>query len=250
MTSKTMKAFIIQARVGSTRLPYKILLPFFKDKSIIDIVIEKLQIFNIPIILATSMDEANDMLESIAHRHGIKCFRGDENDVLQRFISAAEEFSVDEVIRVCSDNPMLDVYAIQQLLEIADDKYDYVSFDIGGTPSIKTHFGFWTEYVTLDALKKVAELTSEPNYHEHVTNHIYTHPDIYNIKWISVEEYIICHPAIRTTIDTSEDFNTVQAIYEELVVTDSVTIQGVIKYAYSHPDVLQRMQSQININSK
>lgn len=246
--------FIIQARLGSTRLPGKILLPFYQNQSIIDLLIDKLQkIENTQIILATSDSEKNDPLEEIANERGIKCFRGSENDVLQRFIDAAEESKTEHIIRVCSDNPFLELDSIKNLISFVQNNptYDYVSYNVNGIPTIKTHYGFWTEYVTLSALKKVASLTSETLYHEHVTNYIYTHLDTFKIKLLSTPEIIATNNKIRLTIDTETDFKNAQKIYEELIKQNQYpTIEEVIYYLDNHPSYYQTMEQEISKNSK
>ena len=247
--------FIIQARVGSTRMPRKILLPFFDGKSIIELLIEKIkQINGAKIVIATSSDKSCDELEEIAKRYDVNCFRGSENDVLQRFIDAAEKFSVERIIRVCSDNPFLELSSIQELVEYVNSLErtpDYISFDINGTPSIKTHYGFWTEYVTLDALKRVIELTDEPLYHEHVTNYIYMHPDKFNIRWIEGPKVIENRPDIRLTIDTVEDFSGAQKIYSDLCQSNPYpTIKDIVSYLDRHSEYYVSMRSQIKQNSK
>ena len=75
---------------------------------------------------------------------------------MNRFISAAEQYNAQKIIRVCSDNPFLDINSIKKLIETINENpsADYISFNINGIPSIKTHYGFWTEYVTLNTLKK------------------------------------------------------------------------------------------------
>ena len=103
-------AFMIQARLGSTRLPGKILLPFYKNRSILDLLIEKLQqVSGAKVILATSISPLNDELEAFARTKNCEVYRGDETDVLKRFIDAAEKYGVEHIIRVCSDNPFLEL---------------------------------------------------------------------------------------------------------------------------------------------
>ena len=248
-----MLAFIVQARVGSTRLPNKILLPFFKGKSILELLISKLKnIEDAKVILATSTNKENDILEQIARQNGVLCFRGAENDVIQRFIDAAEEYGVNNMIRVCSDNPFLELSSIRELVHCAkDSNNDYISFNIGGVPSIKTHYGFWTEFVKLDALKKVALLTDEQLYHEHVTNYIYTHPDMFSIKWIDGPSILDTHPEIRLTIDTKEDFDNVKQIYSEICEKNEYpTIADVVKYLDAHSMFYASMRNQIKQNNK
>lgn len=246
--------FIIQARLGSTRLPGKILLPFYEDKSILDLLIAKLkQVKNARIILATSVNSINTPLVTIAQENGVECFRGAENDVLQRFIDAAEFFNADKIIRICSDNPFLELDSINCLIEFVthNSQYDYVSFNVNGTPSIKTHYGFWTEYVTLDALKKVGSLTDNPLYHEHVTNYIYTHPESFNYHLLDTPAILLSHDKIRLTIDTATDFKNAQLIYKELTcITPYPTIEQIIHFLDSHSSFYQIMIQEILKNSK
>lgn len=247
-----MIAFIIQARVGSTRLPNKILLPFYNEKSILQLLIDKLSSFSgIPIFIATSANSENDVLEKTFNNNNLHVFRGSENDVLDRFIKTAQYYNIDKIIRICSDNPFLEKSAISLLIkEIKQNDADYISFKINGKPSIKTHFGFWTEFVTLKALVKVQHLTNELLYHEHVTNYIYTHPEHFNIKWIEGPNILNGKTDIRLTIDTVNDFKTIQEIYASLSDPENITIQEIITYLDKHPNWLISMQNEINKNYK
>src|SRR5574344_3094459 len=211
--------FIIQARLGSTRLPGKILLPFSENKSIIEILLSKLNSIssNAKIIVATSNDTSNDKLVDAIKNQAV-IYRGSENDVLNRFICAAENNSIDRIIRICSDNPFIDIDGLKQILDVAKTTdADYVGFQINGKPSIQTHFGFWAEYVTLNSLKRVAQITNDSLWHEHVTNYIYFHPEKgFKIKWLSTPTFINGRNDIRLTIDTKEDFKSAKAIYHAL----------------------------------
>lgn len=101
-----MITFMIQARVGSTRLPNKILLPFYQNKCILQLLLDKLrQVDGTNIVIATSKAPQNDAIEHLAKQENVLCFRGEENDVLQRFIDAAHAFDAERLIRICSDNP-------------------------------------------------------------------------------------------------------------------------------------------------
>jgi Spore coat polysaccharide biosynthesis protein F, CMP-KDO synthetase homolog len=247
--------FVVQARSGSTRMPNKILLPFFEGKSILDLLINKLkQVQGTKVVIATSVNSNCDVIEEVAGNHNVACFRGSENDVLQRFIDAAEANNAERIIRICSDNPFLDLESINKLVSFVNSQsgcIDYASFMINGTPSIKTHYGFWTEYVTLDALKRVKSLTDESLYHEHVTNFIYANPDKFNIQWIDGPDIIKSHKDIRLTIDTQEDFNNAQRIYSDLCATNLYpSIDQVVSYLDSHNNYYLSMKKQIEKNSK
>lgn len=244
--------FIIQARLGSTRLPNKILLPFHDNETILSLLIEKLKTFDLPIILATSTDSKNDPLENVANKYGIYFFRGEENDVLKRFIDAADYFGLNAIIRVCSDNPFLERDSIAALIgKATGNDAEYISFNIDNTPSIKTHYGFWTEFVTTNALKKVQQLTKEHLYHEHVTNYIYSHPKSFALKWIDGPEILNSHKNLRLTIDTYDDFATAAKIYGELCETNRYpTITEIVNYLDKHEAYYSLMENQIALNSK
>lgn len=246
-------AFIIQVRVGSTRMPNKILLPFYKGRSILDIIVNNLKrIQGVDTIIATPDTVSNDIVEEKAESLGVKCFRGLEQDVLQRFIDAAEMYGADGIVRICSDNPFLSMPDIEAILLAANQSvHDYISFMVNGLPSIKTHYGFYTEYVTLNALHKVQTLTQDPVYHEHVTNYIYTHSDKFHILWLQANPLLSSRNDIRLTIDTPEDFKSAQTIYQELVNTSkTMTIESVVEYLDQHFDIRMQMLEQIAKNSK
>lgn len=249
-----MITFIVQARCGSTRLPNKILRPFYEGKSILDLMLEKLSsIKDTEVVVATTTNVKDDAIVTVAKNYGVRCFRGSETDVLDRFISAAELYGVKKIIRVCSDNPFLDIESINLLINRAHSNRDadYISFDVNGLPSIKTHYGFWTEYVKLDALKKVRTQTTLPLYHEHVTNYIYSNPDKFNIVWIMDAGKVVRNLPIRLTIDTESDFINAQKIYSHFVTSKiDPTISNLVDYLSEHLSIISEMESEIKKNSK
>jgi len=245
--------FIIQARTSSSRLPDKILLPFYKNKTILDIIIERMakRFNNYPIILATTTNQADDILYRFAERWKIKFFRGDEQNVLTRFIEAAKENDLTSIIRICSDNPFLDMDSLDELIqESQDENFDYVSFRVNSKPAIKSHYGLWSEYVTLPALKIVALNAYHDNYKEHVTNYIYENPSLFKIKWIDVPPYLT-KAELRFTVDTIEDFHLQQEIYTRLIRRNkNFKIIDLINFIYSEKSYLDLMKEQIKKNQK
>ncbi|MEN9303858.1 MAG: hypothetical protein RL264_2287 [Bacteroidota bacterium] len=245
-----MIGFIIQARTESTRYPNKIVLPFYQEDSIITLLLKKLKSnFDLPIILATSTKTSNDIIEKIAIENDVSCFRGSENDVLQRFIDAAEKFNLTYIIRICSDNPFIDVERIQLLLNFFNEnqELDYISFLVKNTPSIKTHFGFWSEIVSLEALKRVKSLTNDGFYFEHVTNFIYTNPSSFKIEWIDEQKEL--NESIRTTVDTQEDFSIVSQLFEKSM-EQKWNLDNLIDFLSAQDELLEKMYKQIHSNSK
>lgn len=244
---------IIQARLGSTRLPGKILLPFYGEQTIINILLTKLHQASVSkVVVATTIDSSNDPLVAHLQANNEIVFRGSENDVLDRFIKAAEKNQLDGIIRICSDNPFIDPNGIKTLIEKAQDsKADYIGFRINSLPSIKTHFGFWGEFVTLNALKRVATTTNNPMAHEHVTLHIYTHPKEYRCEWIDCPDFIQGRNDIRLTVDTQEDFDNAQRVYADLMKTHpSFRLEDIVSYLDEHETLKTSMKRIITQNTK
>ena len=246
---KQNTAIILQVRMGSTRLPHKVLLPFFEQKSILDIILEKLSFTN-PVIIATTTNIMDDVIEQYAIEHDLKCFRGSEDDVLARFIAAAEFYNYSKMIRICSDNPFLDKQALQQLFETGKNTdVDYIGFQVNNLPAIKTHFGFWAEWVSVEALQRVATMTENSFYHEHVTNYIYEHPHLFKIQWLDVDNCLKNRQNIRLTIDTVEDFERASQIYANCK-QEEMSIPNLIQYLDKNPEFIQSMENSINQNKK
>ena len=244
---------IIQARMGSTRLPGKILKKFYGEDTLLETLLNNLHKVGVKVIVATSVNENNDDLEVFLKENGELVYRGSENDVLDRFIKAAEENQVDGIVRICSDNPFMDWHGVAQLIEKAkNSNADYIGFRVNDTPSILTHFGFWGEYVTLDALKRVASTTLEGSpAHEHVTYHVYKHPEEYKCEWIQCPESLQGRYDIRLTIDTLEDLVNAQQVYAGLRDKETnFTLQDVIQYLDAHQVIKKSMMSSISKNKK
>lgn len=248
-------AFVIQARLGSTRLPQKMICPFYEGKSIFEILIAKIQesFPNIPIILATSTNHENDVLENMALFKGCQVFRGEEQNVLNRFCEAAKAHKIDKIIRICADNPFLDVNELKRLIDYsANKKADYVSFNIAGLPSIKTHFGFWAEYVSLQTLEKVQLRTNHAFFREHVTNFIYENPSEFEIAFITPHSKIQKQNDIRMTIDTQKDFELLSEIFAILYTRFKLNfgIDEIIEFLNENVAYQKEMFLEITKNTK
>jgi len=245
---------IIQARMGSTRLPGKILMPFFEGLTILDILLNNLhKVDDVKVVIATSVNKENDMLESFLRNREELVYRGSEEDVLDRFVKAAKTYNIDGIIRVCSDNPFMDWHSISELVEKANtNDSDYIGFRVNGTPSILTHFGFWGEFVRLSALERVfATTVAGTPAHEHVTYHIYNHPEEFKCKWIACPDYIEGRKDIRLTIDTLDDFKNASAVYAALTNAYSdFTLEDVVNYLDCHGEIKEQMLGCILKNQK
>jgi len=246
---------LIQARTGSSRLPKKIVLPFYNDQSILLILLNRIKKAippEISIVVATTTSSADDAIVELCKEHNFNFFRGCESDVLNRFITAAEQFDCSAIIRICADNLFLDIDSLIILIDrFRLCKADYMSFiTSNGNQSIKTHYGLWAEAVLLKSLKEVQSFTNESIYHEHVTNYIYEHSEIFNTEYIPIDPYIEAHSCLRLTIDTAIDFEIQKKIYSDLSDKDNFTSYDIIKYLEDKPEIYKKMEEIIYFNKK
>jgi spore coat polysaccharide biosynthesis protein SpsF len=244
---------ILQARTGSTRLPEKVIRPFFSGKSILDLLVEKVRKLGVPAVLATTVNPSDDRIAELGARHNFPVFRGSENDVLDRFVQAARQFKFDKIIRVCADNPFLDLAGMRILIDAFENSdADYLGFQLAGNkPSILTHFGFWTEAVRLDALEKAQKTTAEKLYHEHVTNFIYGNPNIFRVQFIPAGPQVFSRTDIRMTLDTPEDFTVQQEIFATISKENpNFGIPEIVSWLDRHPEILEIMKTEIEKNQK
>ena len=232
------------------------LMPFFKGKPLLEVVLERIR-GGIPegtkMVVATTTAPGDDAIVHLAKVMGIDVFRGSENNVLDRFICAAERFGIERIVRVCADNPFLDTGALCALMErFRASGADYVAYATSdGLPTIKTHYGFWAEGVLKDALTQVVAMTSDKVYHEHVTNYIYTEPDGFEIELMPIPERVDRNRRVRMTIDTAEDFDNVSRIYADMVAAgQTIDIDNVMDYLDAHPTCYESMEREIKLNAK
>lgn len=243
-----MIGIIIQARTSSTRLPNKVLLPFNNHKGILEILVEILKNnFSCPIIIATSKNKKDNSIEDLAKKKQVYCFRGDEHNVLKRFQDASLFFGLSKFIRICSDNPFLNIFELKRLINESHHlNFDYLSFQTHKkVPVIKTHLGFWAESISVKAIMKIK--TKNKYYLEHVTNYFYENPQKFNVKFIDVDPL---PENIRLTTDTYDDFLLNREIYESIKNINDQNIFTITKIISKRKDWLNKMQKQIILNKK
>lgn len=247
-------AIIIQARMGSTRFPRKMVRPFRGKTGLLEYILKRLTNSNlkVPLILAIPDSIDNDELAEIGTRNQVEVFRGSENDVLDRFISTAAHFNVEQIIRLCPDNPFIDIYGIVQLIRSFENTdFDYHAFGISDIkPTILSHFGFWAEAITVQSLKKTADLTKEKAYREHVTNFIYGHPEMFKVKLNLISEELKKEDWARFTVDTETDFKNMSWIAEQFAIDYNFTPEFLISFVNEYSRLKQDMRNQIAENSK
>lgn len=243
---------IVQARIGSTRLPNKMVLDFNNGKSILEILLISLKestSFNV--ILATTTKPEDDPLAILAEKIGLNVYRGDEQNVLKRFVEAAEMFNLNTIVRVCADNPFLNIELLKNLINNYTDE-SYFSYKYrNGKPTILGHMGLFCEVVSLAALKKTLNSTNDLLYLEHVTNYVYAHPEFFNVKLIDLPDAVAQYEDIRLTVDTQNDFEITRELHRKFPNTlTMVDALHMLNYIKSNSLLLSKMHQEILNNTK
>lgn len=208
MTSGRIIA-VAQARMGSTRLPGKSLLPVYKNYSLIELVLRRLQATPSleRVVLATSEAENCTPLANLAMGIGIDVIRGSEDDVLSRFIQCARAFKPEHIVRVCSDNPLVCPEEIENLINFhITNSFDYST---NATPSSGLPDGLGAEIVTAKAMLEVNDKALDPASREHVTKYFCDNPENYNVGEL-VAPGTSDNAIVRLDIDTAEDLDYMQ----------------------------------------
>ncbi|NFF82040.1 acylneuraminate cytidylyltransferase [Clostridium botulinum] len=228
---------IVQARVGSTRLPGKVLKEIC-GKTVLEHDVNRLKLVpNIDeIVIATTVESQDDKILYEANRLGIKCFRGSENDVLSRYYFAAKENNADIVIRVTSDCPCLDYKILEDMINVflsKNNNFDYMNNTIDRTYPR----GYDVEIFSFDALKKAFNNAVKDYEREHVTPYLY---DLNNKFRILSYKNSKDYSKYRVTLDTKEDLQVIKAIYEALFKKKGYFLLGdVIEFLNKHPEIVQ-----------
>lgn len=206
---------LVQARVGSTRLPGKILKEIC-GKTILHHEIDRLKKCKEidEIVIATTDKEDDDKIVNEAKKLSVKYFRGSENDVLSRFYYAAKENNADIIVRVTSDCPCIDFEILDKMLIYFKEKYKEKQVDYLSNTIKRTYpRGYDIEIFTFSALEKSYINAKKEYEREHVTPYIYDKTNNFlKLPFENKEDY----SEYRVTLDTIEDFIVIKNIFENL----------------------------------
>ncbi len=223
---------IVQARMGSTRFPGK-MLARLGGIPLLEWVLSRLARANTldQIVLATSHSENDNALADLAVRLGVQVYRGSESDVLARFVGAATLSNAVNVVRICADNPFIDPDEVDRLVNFfAQQQCDYACNHQDRLGSGYAD-GFGAEIFTAGTLKKIATMTKEPRHREHATLYLWDHPKEFNLAAIQAPAGL-SFPELRFDVDTPEDLQKMQQWVDAGVTIDS-TAQDIIALARS-----------------
>ena len=207
-----MKVAIIQARLGSTRLPNKVLKKC-GSISLLEQVVNRVRSSNVDeIVIATTTNKIDNELYDFCIEKKIEVFRGSENNVLDRFCGVVKKYKATNVIRICSDNPLIMPEMINELIETQAEDSLYSSHYLTGRklPAMFTGVGFFAELIPAQALLNLNETLDESHPdREHVTKALYFEKSE-GVEWVDYN-----HPElenIRTTIDNQEDLELIEEL--------------------------------------
>ena len=203
---RTRAGIILQARYGSTRLRGKALEPI-GGRTMLEQCLRRLTAGGVAhVVLATTCEPEDDVLEVIARRLGVAVFRGDTSDVLGRYAEAARLFDLDPVIRATGDNPAVDIQGSGRVLAtLRATGADYVREE--GLP-----LGAAVEGMSASALYAAAELATAPYDREHVTTFIRKNRHLFHVCEVSAPAPLV-RPALSVTVDTAADLAWVRELY-------------------------------------
>ncbi|MDR0428167.1 MAG: glycosyltransferase family protein [Dysgonamonadaceae bacterium] len=233
-----MKVAIIQARCSSTRLPNKIFADL-SGKPLIWHVIDRLTFCRKidKIVLATTTHRSDDKLVEWASREHIACFRGSEDNVLNRYYAAAKSLSLkqeDILIRITADDPFKEPTLIDRTIEPVENGKTQFAYN-NNPPSFPE--GLDCEVFTMAALKLSEIYSKDPYEREHVTQYMYRHPEIFKGLNISNEHDL---SYLRLTMDTEEDYEMAKIIYAHLYKENQLfTLTDILSLLQKHPEIAQ-----------
>jgi spore coat polysaccharide biosynthesis protein SpsF len=227
---------VMQTRMGSTRLPGKAMLPL-AGKPLFVQQANRMKAATLlqTIVVATSTDAADDIIETTCEVENLPCYRGHATDLLDRHYQAALLHNADVVIKIPSDCPLIDPAVIDEVvgyyLDHVDD-FDFVS---------NLHPATWpdgndVEIMTMDALSQAWLAARKELEREHTTPYIWENPSLFRIGNVSMaEDYSMRY---RFTIDYLEDYQFIQAVYAALYDANPLfTVSDIIDLLHRQPDI-------------
>ena len=226
---------IVQARMTSTRLPGKVLLPLAGQPMLVRL-LERLRRVQRTqdIVVATTINISDDAIAALCAQQCVPCHRGSEHDVLSRYADAARLHGADVVVRITSDCPMIDPVLIDQVIAAYDEgDCDYVSNMLPPT----WPYGMAVEVFSAASLVQAHAEAAQAAEREHVTPFLYWHPERYRLRNVASPVNLSHH---RWTVDTTEDYELVSRLFDQLMpIHPNFTQQDVLTLIRQHPDLIE-----------
>ena len=226
---------IIQARCGSTRFPNKVF-TLIDGKPLLWHVVSRLKYSkNIDdIIIATTTNSVDDEIERWCYENSIHCYRGSENDVLNRFYNASKQFPSEVVVRITADDPFKEPAVIDKIIDTyMNGGYDYVTNNF--PPSFPE--GLDCEVFSSKLLVEMEEKSNDSFEREHVTQYVFRHKENYSIGNVSNEQNL---SYLRWTIDTFDDLEMVKEIYDHRDGKNGILLMSeILEILGKYPEIIK-----------
>lgn len=227
----------IEARIASTRLPGKVLLPLV-GKPDLEVMIERLKRSKTidEVVVATTVNSKDDAIVKLSQRLNVAYYRGSEEDVLRRLVESGQSVSADIIVETTSDCPVIDWRHVDYLVNLFFlGHYDYVS------NIIERSFprGFDVQVFPLSVLEKVEKTAKDYAYREHPTFYIYTHPEQFKLKnWKARKKMF--WPDLRVTLDTKEDYQVLSRVFDYFYpINPDFSAENIVDFLRDHPEIVQ-----------
>jgi spore coat polysaccharide biosynthesis protein SpsF len=216
---------IIQARMGSSRLPGKILMPIGK-KTLLEHILYRLDRLrhNATTVIATSNISRDDVVADFCAARAVACFRGSEDNVLDRYYRCTEQYRFYQIIRMTADNPFTDIGELDRLIDLHLSRHSDYAHSFDDLP-----MGAGAEIFTFDALARCWRDGHAPHHLEHVNEYLLEHPELFRTETLRVAAEKR-RPDIRLTVDTADDYRRACYIVEHSTA-EYVSIPQVIRLA-------------------
>ena len=232
---------IIQARMGSSRLPGKVLREV-NGRPLLSYMLERVSAARTldRVVIATTDRLQDDAIVEFCRKQGIFVFRGSEDDVLDRYYQCALRLKADSVVRLTSDCPLIAPWVIDEIVEVyLSGNYDYVA---NTAPPVGTYpDGMDVEVFSFAALERAWREARKPSEREHVTFYFWQNPHLFKTYRHDLSENLSDY---RLTVDYPEDFEVIQAILSTLYPQNPLfTMQEIITFLQQNPEIRARNAS-------
>lgn len=214
MTKEKKKiVVIIQARMGSTRLPGKVIKRIC-GKPMLWHIIERLKYCHLidKIAVATSLNRKDDVIERFCYQYRVAFFRGNEEDVLDRYYQAAKKFGAQIIVRITADCPLIDPKIVDKVISFFLKKTNFVDY---ASNTLKRTYprGLDVEVFSFDAFRKCWKKANKKYQREHVTPYLYENSSLFKLINIMNKKDL---GSFRWTVDKEADLEFVQRVYNKL----------------------------------
>lgn len=240
---------VVQARMSSSRLPGKVMMPIM-GKSLLAQMIRRLLMIRhtATVVVATSTDPEDDIIEQEAHKLKVACYRGSLDNLLDRHYQVGRLYNAELVLKIPSDCPLIDPRVIDQTLSYYFDhkgQFDYV----GNLHPATWPDGNDVEVMTMDCLTRAWENASRQMELEHTTPYIWENPDqfrIGNLAWETGLDYSMSH---RFTIDYEADYQFIKRVFEELYPkAEDFSCQDILDLLEQKPEIYELNSQYAGVN--